>query len=91
MTVTTIDLFNILKDKIGEVEAKFLVEYIEMQVKDNLEENMTAYSTKADLKEEVHKLEIKIEKMRSDLIKWMFVFWAGQTGLIITIFKLFSK
>lgn len=91
MTVTTIDLFNILKGRIGEREAKSLVEYIEMQVKENLEENMLAFATKADLKEEVHKLEIRIEKVHSDLIKWMFVFWVGQTGLIITVLKLFFK
>jgi hypothetical protein len=89
MTVTAIDLFNILKIKIGEGEAKALVEYIETQVKDNLEESMNAYATKADLKEEVHKLEIKIEQLRSDLIKWMFIFWAGQTGLLIGLIKLF--
>jgi hypothetical protein len=39
----------------------------------------------------VHGLEIKIEKMHSDLIKWMFIFWAGQTGLIIAVLKLFFK
>ena len=89
MTVSTIDLFNILKVKLGEGDAKILVEFIEMQVKETLEENMTDYATKADLKDAVHRLEIKIEKMHSDLIKWMFIFWAGQTGLIIAVLKLF--
>jgi hypothetical protein len=91
MTVTTIDLFNILKIKIGEGEAKVLVEYIEMQVKENLEESMTGYATKADLKEEVHKLEIKIEKMRSDLIKWMFIFWIGQVSVSIALIMLLFR
>jgi len=89
MTVTAIDLFNLLKIKIGEGEAKALVEYIEMHVNNKIEEHMTAYATKADLKEEVHKVELKIEKVRSDLIKWMFIFWAGQTGLLIGLLKLF--
>jgi len=74
---------------LSEGEAKALVEYIEMQVKDNLEENMTAYATKADLKEEVHKLEIKIEKMRSVLIKWMFIFWIGQVSVTIALILLY--
>jgi hypothetical protein len=91
MTVTTIDLFNILKIKIGEIEEKALVEYIEIQVKDNLEEAMTAYATKADLKEEVHKLELKIEKVRSDIIKWMFIFWIGQVSVTIALIMLVVK
>jgi uncharacterized protein YicC (UPF0701 family) len=91
MTVSAIDLYNILKIRIGEGEAKALVEYIEMHVQDKIEENMTAYATKADLKEEIHRLELKIEKVRSDLIKWMFIFWAGQTGLLIGLLKLFFK
>ena len=91
MTVTTIDLFEILKGRIGESDAKTLVVYIEMQVKDNIDEKMTSFATKADLHEEVHKLELKMVKIHADLIKWMFIFWAGQTGLIITMFKLFLK
>jgi hypothetical protein len=91
MTVTTIDLFNILRGKLGENEAKSLVEYIEIQVKDKLEENMTAYATKADLKEAGHRLEIKIEKVRSDLIKWMFIFWVGQVSITIALFVLFLR
>jgi hypothetical protein len=68
-----------------------LVEFIELQVKKNLEENMTAYATKADLKEEVHKLELKIEKVRSDLIKWMFIFWIGQVSVTIALIMLVVK
>jgi hypothetical protein len=89
MTVTTIDLFNILKDRLGESEAKTLVEFIEVQVKEHMDEGLKTYATKEDLKEEIHKLEIKIEQVRSDMIKWMFIFWAGQTGLIIGVLKLF--
>lgn len=87
MTVTTIDLYNILRSKIGESEAKTLVEFVEQKVQSKLKEEMNSFATKED----IHLLELKIEKVRSDLIKWMFVFLAGQTGLIITILKLFSK
>ena len=91
MTVTAIDLFNLLKIRIGEGEAKALVEYIEMHVNNKIEEYMTAYATKADLKEEIHKLELKIEKVRSDLIKWMFIFWIGQVSVTIALIMLFFK
>ena len=56
-----------------------------------IEEYMTAYATKADLKEEIHKLELKIEKVRSDLIKWMFIFWIGQVSVTIALIMLFFK
>jgi len=38
MTVTTIDLYNILKGKIGENEARTLVEFVEIQVEKKFEE-----------------------------------------------------
>ena len=28
------------------------------------------------------KLDVKIEKVRGDLIKWMFIFWVGQVGVL---------
>ena len=84
MTVTTIDLYNILRSKIGESEAKSLIEFVEQKVNQTLEENKDRIATKED----IHLLELKIEKVRSDMIKWMFIFWAGQTGLLIGLFKL---
>ena len=48
MTVTTIDLFNILKERIGESDAKALVEFVEVKVNQTIEEKKDTLSTKAD-------------------------------------------
>jgi len=87
MTVTTIDLYNILRSKIGESEAKTLVEFVEQKVQNQLKEDMNSFATKED----VHLLELKIEKVRSDLIKWMFIFWIGQVSVTIALIMLLFK
>ncbi|MEW6200787.1 MAG: hypothetical protein AB1546_02350 [bacterium] len=47
------------------------------------------------LSEVKSELELKMERIRTDLIKWMFIFWVGQTGVIIglvlTLFKVLLK
>ena len=94
MTVTTIDLFNILKDRIGEAEAKTLVEFVEYQVHQTLDDSKDFLATKKDILEirsDFHQLELKVEQSKAEMIKWMFIFWAGQTGLIIAFLKLFFK
>lgn len=40
-------------------------------------------------KEDINRLDVKIESVRADLIKWMFIFIIGQTAVIITVLKLF--
>ena len=87
MTVTTLDLYNILKTKIGEGEAKALVEFVENKVATTFESKKDELATKND----VHDLDIKIEKTKAEIIKWMFIFWAGQTGIMIGILALFHK
>ena len=49
MTVTTIDLFNILKERIGESDAKALVEFVEVKVNQALEEKKDTLATKEDV------------------------------------------
>lgn len=50
---------------------------------------------RADTRQEIANLradlEVKIEKVRADLIRWMFIFWAGQIGALIAILSLFFK
>lgn len=36
-------------------------------------------------------LEAKIANMKADLIKWMFLFWAGQIVVLIAILQVFFR
>jgi len=87
MHVAEIELYEILKTKLGEKEAKTLVEYIEAKVEKGLDEKKDILATKQDI---AH-LEIKIEKTRADLIKWMFLFWIGQLASLTAILQMFFR
>jgi hypothetical protein len=52
-------------------------------------EKKDLFVTKEDLANAKAELEIKMEKIRSDIIKWMFIFWAGQIGALIAILQIF--
>ena len=87
MQVAEIELYEILKPKVGEKEARTLVEYIEAKVERKFEGKKDVLATKQD----IANLEIKLEKTRADIIKWMFLFWIGQLASLIAILELFFK
>ena len=87
MHVAEIELYEILKGKIGEKEARTLVEYIETKVVKELEERKDTFATKQD----IARLELKIESSRADIIKWMFLFWIGQVATLFAILQLFFR
>ena len=74
-------MFNILKGKLGESEAKALTEYIETRVEKSIEKEKDVLASKVD----IYKLEIKISETKTDIIKWMFVFWIGQITVTLAI------
>jgi hypothetical protein len=78
MQVSEIQLFQILREKIGENEAKALVEFVENKVEKEFDSKKDTLATKEDL-----------ANVRSDVIKWMFIFWVGQLAAMIAIVKLF--
>ena len=80
MTVTAIDLYNILRSKIGEKEAKTLIEFVATNVDQKLEDKKDLLATKIDL-----------QSVKADLIKWMFIFWIGQISVNIALLVLFLK
>lgn len=49
-------------------------------------------AVKDALKDNINTLEVKFSEHKSEIIKWMFIFWIGQIfvigGLIVTLFKL---
>ena len=80
MTVTAIDLYNILRSKIGEMEAKSLVEFVESNIDQKFEDRMDNIANKIDL-----------QAIKAEMIKWMFIFWVGQISVNIALIILFLK
>ncbi len=74
-------MYNILKVKLGESEAKALTEYVETKVEKSLEKERDILTTKED----IYKIEVKLAETKSEIIKWMFIFWIGQIAVTLGI------
>jgi len=89
LKINEIQLFNLLKPKLGEKEAESLVMYVKASVKDELNENLNVLATKEFVKDEVNILRGELKETKSEIIKWMFVFWVGNViSLAALIFAL---
>jgi hypothetical protein len=89
--MTEIELYEILRSKLGDKEAKTLVEYVDTKIEKKLEQKKDELATKLDLANTKAELELKIEQIKSDIIKWMFLFWIGQLASLIAILQIFFK
>jgi len=49
------------------------------------------FLVKKDLFEVKSDLELTIEQVRSDMIKWMFIFWVGQVSVTVGLILLVVK
>ncbi len=87
MQISSFDFLSLLKPKLGEKEARVLKEYVEAKAEEKISSKKDLFLTKDD---GIRLIE-KIEKVRSDIIKWMFIFWVGQIGVIIAILTIFFK
>ncbi len=91
----TLELYNALKDRIGEEGTRVIIEafdevadkgHTNLATKDDLLKVETKLANKIDKVELT--LRSEIEKSKSDLLRWMFIFWASQIGIIIALIKL---
>lgn len=89
MKVAELKAYEVFKNKFGERDTETVFEYFESaksesispkQVDDRLKDFKDIFSTKGDL-----------ANVKSDIIKWMFIFWIGQLGATIAIILLFIK
>ncbi|WP_395052779.1 hypothetical protein [Flavobacterium sp.] len=79
--ISSIDMYNILKVKLGESEAKALTEYVENRVEKTFEKEIDKIASKEDLL----KLEVKLADTKAEIIKWMFIFWIGQVAVTLAL------
>ena len=94
---TVLELYEKLKPKLGEEEARSLLEFIESTVEQRAVTKADLQQTAASLREEMRQLEgalreeirqidaslrEEIQQVRADLIKWSFAFWVGNVAVL---------
>ena len=85
MSALEIKMYELFKAKFGEAEANTVIDYFEQKAEEKINQKKDIFLTKDD------KIDIitRIEGVRSELIKWMFLFWIGQLASFIAIAKFF--
>lgn len=87
MKTVELKAYEVFKNKFGEKDAETVFEFFEAnkietvtpkQVDDRLKDFKDIFATKEDL-----------ANTRSDLIKWMFIFWASQLVATFAFLKFF--
>lgn len=86
--VNTLKIYEDLKAKFNEEQAKVVVEVIEKSFEEYRENQKEFLVTKIEFNEAIARLEKRIEESKFDLLKWFIVMWVT---LIIAmgIFKFF--
>ncbi|SHK30422.1 LA_3696 family protein [Rhodothermus profundi] len=80
-----------LEKRIVEVESKLEKQIAEVESK--LEKQIAEVESKLGqrIAEVESKFEVRLAQLRADLIRWMFIFWAGQIGVLVALFALFFR
>ena len=63
------------------IDRKYEVEKDRLATKDDI----------SQLRQEMAKLQVEMKDQKSEIIKWMFLFWIGQTAATLAIVFLFIK
>ena len=69
MSISEIQLYQILKNKLGEQEAESLVAFVKEEVKTELEVNTFKFATKED----ILRLDNKITEVKAELLKSVYI------------------
>ncbi|MFQ5454746.1 MAG: LA_3696 family protein [Nitrospirota bacterium] len=80
-----------LNERISDEVAKLDKRITEESAK--LDKRITEEAAKLDkrITEEAAKLDKRISETKTEIIKWMFIFWVGQVGMILGILFAFFK
>jgi len=82
IAISNIDLYNLLRAKLGDAEAKSVTDYIDVQVSEKFVNEKQYLATKED----VAKLEVKMERGFKDQLKWVFAMFAAMALMIIGLY-----
>jgi hypothetical protein len=77
----------LLSDKLGNDTTEAMFKYIDNKTERSVEATIKTLATKDD----IANVRKEIGDAKTDTIKWMFIFWIGQVGVMLAIAFLFLK
>ena len=90
-TISITKLYDLLSAKVGKETADNLTTFIENKIDTALESKTKHLATKEDLALGLGKLDTKISETKSELMRWMFIFWVGQMIAIFSLILLYLR
>jgi len=88
MSTLELKVYEIFKTRLSEQEASAIIQYIEEKTEKKFEEKKDVLATKEDIMKFREVLRVEMGEIKTDMIKWMFIFWIGQLAAIIAIIKM---
>ncbi len=89
-----------LREKLGDEGVDSLIDLINQSQTDQKAEILEIVEEKFErrlseemgkLRQEIAEVKVEMHQTKSELIKWMFIFWIGQIGMILGILFAFFK
>ena len=90
-SISITKLYDLLAVKMGRETAENLTSYIEGWIKNELEDRSQMLATKSDIQLTVQNTKTEIAIAKTEMIKWMFIFWIGQIGATFGLILLYLK
>lgn len=73
-----------LEQRVAQLDAKFDQRVTQLDAR--FEQRVTQLEARLD--QRMAQLETRIERMKSELLRWYFLFWIGTLGTVVTLLKL---
>ena len=87
--VSTLKIYEILEQaKIEDKQARAITMAIEQAWEGNNIEQSKVLATKEDVSKLREELKVTIAESKSEMVRWMFIFWLGQIAVLAALFKL---
>jgi hypothetical protein len=87
----TARLYKLLSDKLGSDTTEAIFKYIDNKTERSVEATIKTLATKEDISKQNGEVRKEIADVKTETIKWMFIFWIGQVGATLGIVFLFLK
>ncbi len=87
--MAVISIPRILREKLGDEATDAFVNVVKEIDLDARKEALSIAEERFEKK--LTELELRIEKRFTDMLKWRFIFWASQIGIIFAFLKFMIK